>query len=258
MTILISAELSHVCPLKEITIHAEALESHGFHRVWIPDTLVSPWEAWMAASIVMQHARRIAVGLGVTNPFTRHPVVVAQMASTLQNYSDGRLAMSIGKGIGRFLEKAGIDQSASALEECITLLNGLMSGERTSLNGDTFQVDGMRLRTSPPAEKVPIYMAAIGPGSWDTALRVADGVATFWNPFAVENFRRAMEIRRMPVAALVPFSMEPGEFFGKKIESVEELRHQIDEMAKAGFDEAIVAYRDLADLEAAATLVKTA
>jgi alkanesulfonate monooxygenase SsuD/methylene tetrahydromethanopterin reductase-like flavin-dependent oxidoreductase (luciferase family) len=256
MTLQISAELSHVCPLEEITQHAMALESAGYHRVWIPDTLVSPWEAWMAAGIVMHHTNHIGIGLGVTNPSTRHPVVVAQMAATLQNYSGGRLAISMGKGIGRFLEKAGIDQHAETVAECIDLLHRLIAGERTSLKGDAFQIDGILLRTSPPKVDVPIYLAAIGPDSWNTALRVADGVATFWNEFAVKNHKQAMETRYIPTAALVPFSVSPGEFFGKKIASFEELAKQVDGMEQAGFDEVIIAYKDLADLEIAAQLIK--
>jgi len=53
MPIRISAELSHICPLEDIIAHATALESGGFYRVWVPDTVVSPWEAWLAASLVM-------------------------------------------------------------------------------------------------------------------------------------------------------------------------------------------------------------
>jgi len=256
MTIKISAELSHVCPLEQITRHAAALESHGYHRVWVPDTLVSPWEAWIAAGIIMSQTSRIGIGLGVTNPSTRHPVVVAQMAATVQKHSGGRLAMSIGKGIARFLDKAGIDQHAAAVEECIDLLHRLIAGERTSLAGDAFRIDGMLLRTKPPEKAVPIYLAAIGPASWDTALRVADGVATFWSGMAVENRKRAMATRTIPTAALVPFSVAPGEFFGKKIDSVDELGDQVHAMDEAGFDEVIVAYRDLPDLEIAARLIQ--
>src|SRR5437763_8676085 len=47
MPIHVSAELSHVCPLEDITAHAAALELGGFYRVWVPDTVVSPWEAWL-------------------------------------------------------------------------------------------------------------------------------------------------------------------------------------------------------------------
>ena len=83
MPIHVSAELSHVCPLEDITAHAAALELGGFYRVWVPDTVVSPWEAWLAASLIMQTTSRIRLGLGVTNPYTRHPVVMAQMAATI-------------------------------------------------------------------------------------------------------------------------------------------------------------------------------
>lgn len=107
MAFKISVELSHVCPLEEITAHAAALESSGFYRVWIPDTLVSPWEAWFASSLILQNTDRLKIGLGVTNPYTRHPVVVAQMAASMQQLSGGRLALSIGKGIDRALQKIG-------------------------------------------------------------------------------------------------------------------------------------------------------
>ena len=42
MALDISVELSHVCPLEEIPKHAAALESLGYFRVWVPDTIVSP------------------------------------------------------------------------------------------------------------------------------------------------------------------------------------------------------------------------
>jgi 5,10-methylenetetrahydromethanopterin reductase len=143
VSIRISAELSHVCPLDEVILHATALEDSGFHRVWIPDTVVSAWEAWIAASLILQHTQRIQVGLGVTNPYTRHPVVVAQMAATLQTYSGGRLAISLGKGIGRFLDKAGVTQHDAAVEECAKILRALIAGERATFTGQTFQIDAM-------------------------------------------------------------------------------------------------------------------
>ncbi len=160
MTIHVSVELSHVCPLEEISEHAVALESLGYYRVWVPDTIVSPWEAWLAAGTIVQHTRCLKIGLGVTNPYTRHPMVVAQMASTLQHLSAGRLALSIGKGIPRLLEKAGINQHASAVAECITVLRDLIAGERISMKGEVFQIDGLRIRTLPPDIDVPIYLPA--------------------------------------------------------------------------------------------------
>lgn len=254
MTIHISVELSHICPFDEITTHATALEANGFHRVWIPDTVVSPWEAWLAASLIMQHTTSLQIGLGVTNPYTRHPVVVAQMAATMQQYSGGRLSISLGRGIGRFLEKAGIKQHIKAVEECVHVLRGLIAGERTSFSGDVFQIDAMKLRTQPPDTPVPMYLAAVGPAGWDSAIRVADGVATFYSDKVAETRRQFMTERVIPVAVLIPFSLSRTDFFESRVTSIDELRERVAILEETGFDEVIVAYGDIKDLETAAQL----
>jgi alkanesulfonate monooxygenase SsuD/methylene tetrahydromethanopterin reductase-like flavin-dependent oxidoreductase (luciferase family) len=255
MPIRVSAELSHICPLEDISVHAAALESGGFYRVWVPDTVVSPWEAWLAASLIMQTTSRIRIGLGVTNPYTRHPVVMAQMAATMQQASGGRLTLSIGKGNGRFLEKAGIVQHATAVEECVIAVRGLLAGERTSVSGAAFQIDAMLLRTRPPATPVPIFLAAIGPAGWETALRVADGIATVWSDTVIKTRQQAMAQRPLPTAILVPFAQTRADFFARPLTTLVALKDRVAALEAAGFDEVIVAYADRADLEAAARLL---
>ena len=258
MAFNISVELSHVCPLEEIAEHAAALESHGFYRVWIPDTIISPWEAWLAAGLIVQQTSRLRIGLGVTNPYTRHPLVVAQMAATMQHLSGGRLALSIGKGIPKLLEKAGINQHASAVEECITVLRGLMAGERTRIDGQAFHIDALRIRTLPPEKAVPIYLAAISPASWETAIRVADGVATIFSDDIAEIRARVMAEKTLPTAALIPFSLSQEDFLDgwNRTRSLEELRERVQFLKTAGIDEVIVAYREMADLKTAARLIE--
>jgi alkanesulfonate monooxygenase SsuD/methylene tetrahydromethanopterin reductase-like flavin-dependent oxidoreductase (luciferase family) len=255
MPIRLSAELSHVCPVEDIPKHATALESHGFFRVWVPDTAVSPWEAWIAATVVAERTGRVKIGLGVTNPYTRHPVVAANMAATLQRMSGGRLAMSIGKGVERFLQKAGIEHRPSAVEECIAILRSLLTGERTSFEGEVFHLDGIRLRAPVPEAPVPFYLAAIGPPSWETALRVADGVATIWSDEVAETRRRVMAERALPTAALIPFSLSRKDFFEHRATSIEELEARVSILEGEGVDEAIIAYAELEDLKEAAALI---
>ncbi|MBW2364404.1 MAG: LLM class flavin-dependent oxidoreductase [Deltaproteobacteria bacterium] len=60
-------------------------------------------------------------------------------------------------------------------------MRSMIAGERTSMNGHAFRIDGVRIRVIPPENSVDIYLAAVSPDSWETAMRVADGVATFWN-----------------------------------------------------------------------------
>ena len=256
MSIHISAELSHICPLEEITKHVEILETRGFHRVWVPDTVVSPWEAWIAASLIMQQTSRVRIGLGVMNPYTRHPVVVAQMAATMQNISGGRLSISLGKGIARFLEKAGIQQHMTAVEECASALRGLVSGERTSIDGEAFKIDGMKLRTNPPDAAVPIYLAAARSPGWEAALRFADGIATFWSDGLMDMRKKHMTGRTLPVAVLIPFAQSRKDFFPGLVASLDELKQRVASLEQGGFDEVIVAYGDKTDLETAAQLIQ--
>ena len=132
--------------------HAAALEAHGFYRVWVPDTVVSAWEAWLAASLIVQTTCRVQIGLGVTNPYTRHPVVVAQMAAMMQ-VQWGKTGTVAGERHWALSDKAGIQQHDTAVEECVAIVRRLMAGERTSFAGTAFQIDAVLLRTVPPETK---------------------------------------------------------------------------------------------------------
>ena len=254
MAIQISLELSHQCPLEEITDHAKFMDNHEFYRVWVPDTLVSNWDAWLAASIILHNTRKIHIGLGVTNPYTRHPIVMAQMAATFQNASNGRFAIALGKGIKRFLEKAGIAEKPSSVEECARLLKELIAGERVTFKGDAFDIEGIRLRTRPPKQNVPILLAATHPKTWDAAIAVADGITTFWSGQAGELSHRFKNKKAIHTAAMIPFSQSKDSFMTNTITSLDILKQEITKMERAGFDEAIIAYGDLMDLEDLATL----
>jgi alkanesulfonate monooxygenase SsuD/methylene tetrahydromethanopterin reductase-like flavin-dependent oxidoreductase (luciferase family) len=203
----------------------------------------------------MQTTRRMHIGLGVTNPYTRHPVVVAQMAVTMQHCSGGRLALSLGKGIARFLDKAGITQHDTAVEECVTIVRRLMAGERTSFVGKAFHIDAMLLRTVPPERPVPIFLAAIGAAGWESAVRVADGVATVWSETLAETRQRWLAERSLPTAVLVPFAQTQPDFFARAVAAFPELQRRVAILEEAGFDEVIIAYADLADLDTAARLL---
>lgn len=250
-----SVELSHVCSIDDITSQAQALEAGGFYRVWVPDTAVSQWEPWLAASLIMQSTTSLQIGLGVTNPYTRHPVTAAHLAASMQYMSGGRLALSIGKGIPRFLEKAGINQHDRAVEEHIEVMHGLMSGDRFSFRGEVFNIDGIQLRAPVPDPPVPIYLAAVGPASWETAVRAADGVVTFFSPTVSETRAQYMAKLNLPCAALIPFALNPpNKFFAQGVKSVGELKERTDILEQGGFDEVIIGYADQADIDAAADM----
>jgi hypothetical protein len=61
--------------------------------------------------------------------------------------------------------------------------------------------------------------------------------------------------RVLPTAVLIPFAQRHSDFFARRVTSLEALRQRVMELETAGYDEAIVAYAELADLETAAQLL---
>src|SRR5215467_10324766 len=55
-------------------------------------------EGWITLTALAQATRRIRLGTLVTGIHYRHPAVLANMAATLDNISDGRLELGIGAG----------------------------------------------------------------------------------------------------------------------------------------------------------------
>ena len=68
--------------------------------------------------------------------------------------------------------------------------------------------------------------------------------------------RRAMAARPLPTAALIPFSLSRDDFFERRVSSTDELANRVETLEREGLDEVIVAYGELADLEAAAELIR--
>jgi hypothetical protein len=104
---------------------------------------------------------------------------------------------------------------------------------------------------------VPLYLAAIGPDSWASAMRVGDGVATVWSDALPETRLQFMSDRVIPSAVLMPFAQTRTDFFARRVTTLEALQQRVAALEAAGFDEVIVAYADMADLQTAAQLVST-
>jgi alkanesulfonate monooxygenase SsuD/methylene tetrahydromethanopterin reductase-like flavin-dependent oxidoreductase (luciferase family) len=92
------------------------------------------------------------------------------------------------------------------------MLRTLMTGERTTLTGQAFQIDAMLLRTRPPDIPVPLYLAAIRPSGWARAMQVGDGVATVWSDALAEARLKLMAERVIPAAVLMPFAQSRTDF----------------------------------------------
>jgi probable F420-dependent oxidoreductase len=114
--------------------------------------------------------------------FTRGPATLAMCAAGIAEVAPGRFCLGIGAGSQPIVESwnGGVfNRPATRVRETVQFLRRALTGERVVFRGQTFSVDGFRL-TRPPAQPIPIYVAALRAGMLRVAGEVADGVIINW------------------------------------------------------------------------------
>lgn len=156
---------------------AVAAEEAGFDEVWVTEDYVERG-AFALAGAIAQATSSVQVGIGVVNPWTRHPVLLAMEFATLDELSDGRAIAGLGASNERWMTgQLGIafERPLSRLAETVTLVRALLSGEPVRHRGEAYTVDsGLSFR--PVRPDLPIVLGVKGPRALDLAARTADGV----------------------------------------------------------------------------------
>jgi 5,10-methylenetetrahydromethanopterin reductase len=156
---------------------ATAAERAGFSTVWFPENPFSRG-VWPAASACAVATRRLRLGLGVVNPYTRHPTLMAMEAAAFDELSEGRAVLGIGVGIPSRIRQLQVplDRPIAAVRDAVTITRGLLRGEAVSYAGKVFAADGVRLEFAPRRADLPILTAAMGEQAQRLCGEMADGL----------------------------------------------------------------------------------
>lgn len=176
-----------------ITAWARAAEGAGLGSAWIIEDYFHPG-AYALAAAAAAVTTRLAIGLGVVNPYTRHPALLAMETAALAGIAPGRVVLGLGSSNRHWIEaQMGIPFKAplGGLRESVAIIRGLLAGERVTVRGEVFTVDGVKLEWSPP-EAVPVLLGVKGPKALRLAGEIADGVhcAVLASPEHVGRVRR--------------------------------------------------------------------
>jgi len=178
--------------------HAEAL---GFGTVWIPEDYFFRG-AFSLAGAVACSTQAIRVGLGVVNPFTRHPAVTAMEFAALAELAEGRALLGLGASVQHWIEtQMGIpyERPRAALRETIDLIRRFFRGEAVTHDGDAFRLREAQFAFPSPRPEVPIHLGVIGPRNLEMAGALGDGalLSAMTSPayarFAVDRIRAGAE-----------------------------------------------------------------
>jgi probable F420-dependent oxidoreductase len=147
---------------------ARQVEALGYASLYLPDHFadqVGPIAALMAAA---DATTRLRVGSLVFDNDYRHPVVLAKEAATIDLLSDGRFDLGLGAGwMASDYEQAGIPFDSpgtriSRMEEALTIIKGLFTGEPFTFAGEHYRVTG--IEGSPRPLQMPHPPILLGGG----------------------------------------------------------------------------------------------
>jgi 5,10-methylenetetrahydromethanopterin reductase len=179
---------------------AKAAESSGLSSVWFAE---NPLERGTLPAIAAcaTATRRIELGIGVWNPYLRHPAQIAMDISALDELSAGRVALGIGSGLAAPIQRLGIDNTKplGALKDCFATVRALLRGAT---------VDGVKLSYTARAD-IPLLMAARGEQALKLCRGIADGLIV--SNMCPPGFARhaAISARAKRVVQYVPCSVGP-------------------------------------------------
>jgi len=156
---------------------AAAADRAGFGTVWFAE---NPFGRGvlpaMAACAVA--TRNVRLGIGVFNPFNRHPTLIAMEAAALDELAGGRAVLGLGAGIGSRVRQMGLawDRPIGAMRDALAIVRGLLTGQEVTHTGRVFSARGVRLEHPPARADVPILMAAMGDQAIALTGELADGL----------------------------------------------------------------------------------
>ncbi|MBA2607619.1 MAG: TIGR03857 family LLM class F420-dependent oxidoreductase [Actinobacteria bacterium] len=120
----------------------------------------------------------LGIATGATNHNTRHPIVTASFATTMDRLTDGRFALGFGRGIAPLFKAFGLPAITTAqLEDIAVLLRKLWQDEMVfGHDGPAGNYPFLRVDWGGDSKTIPLMLTAFGPNSLALGGRVYDGV----------------------------------------------------------------------------------
>lgn len=159
---------------------AKLAEKLGFSSCWIAEDYFYGG-AFSTATACAMDTSSINIGIGVINPYSRHPVLSTMELAALDAISEGRIILGLGSSNARWIEEqmgVPFKRPLTAMKESAEIINGLLNGEEIQYNGTHFQTGKVKLEFKPFRPHIPVYLGVKGPKALQMAGRVADGVLT--------------------------------------------------------------------------------
>jgi 5,10-methylenetetrahydromethanopterin reductase len=179
---------------RDAFVQARAAEQLRLGGIWASER----WETKETGALcgaLSQITSTIKIAAGVTHFGTRHPMVLAGLASTMQYLSNGRFILGFGRSVVSLWPNMGLAPvTLASMGDSANILRRLWKGEEVSYDGPAGRYPKLRMAQLPETPP-PIMLAAIGPKTLELGGSHFDAVAL--HPFlTTEAVRKSCDVIR--------------------------------------------------------------
>lgn len=241
--------------ISDIALIAQVAENIGYTKCWINDEGLVANDPYVTLAAIALTTKKMNLGVGFTNPYTRHPGITASSTLAINALSNGRAFLGVTAGGTLTLGPLGIVQNKP-----ITHVRDMINACRALLNGNHYDfvnkaiVKEQKLLIN-KGKEIEIWVAARSPKLLRVAGELADGVVlgpvckNFLDKYVgyiqegalvsgnhpkiaysaevVTTDQELQELREKMGSNIVDSSIEVKEMLGITSEEVENLRKEI-------------------------------
>jgi F420-dependent oxidoreductase-like protein len=187
----ISTALDYAGDFGASAARATDLEAAGVDLIWVAEAY--GFDAVSLLGYLAASTERVGLGTGILNVYSRTPALLAQTAAGLDALSRGRFTLGIGASGPQVVEGfhgVPFTKPLSRVRDTIEICRMAWRRERLQHSGAALTLPlpaergtglgrPLKLINTPLRERIPIYVAGLGPKSVEMCAELADG----WLPF---------------------------------------------------------------------------
>lgn len=197
---------------------ARLAEEVGFDSIWVSDHLIfrfagkepqGVWECWSLLAALAAATSRVEIGPLVSCTSFRNPALLAKIAETVDEISDGRLILGLGAGWHEPEYTAfgyPFDHRVGRFAEALQIIVPLLRTGRVDFAGTYYQAHECELRPrGPRPEGVPIMIGTTG----ERMLRLTAEYADIWNAWGLNTITELRAAQGKVDAACAAVGRDP-------------------------------------------------
>ena len=175
----LGVSLSNEVSVRATVELAATAEKFGFEEIWLPESRHGRGLFTVAAQVAAR-TERARIGIGIVNPFWRHPSVIAMEAATLDEASGGRLKLGLGAALWTLSALGEADSRTrrplSSMKEAIEIVRAMVAGGPQPAPVMYSARPDVHLDFEPVRQRLPIYVGAVNAGMLRMSGALANGV----------------------------------------------------------------------------------